>query len=68
MQLTRGDLPLFVIVYVDDITILGKSLQAFQQLESDCSACYEMSDLGEIKSYLGICIMWDRKLRALAGA
>jgi hypothetical protein len=50
----EGDGPLFVILYVDDITILGASLQAVQQLKSDLSACYEMSDLGEIESYLGI--------------
>jgi hypothetical protein len=50
----EGDGPLFVILYVDDITILGASLQAVQRLKSDLSACYEMSDLGEIESYLGI--------------
>jgi hypothetical protein len=44
---------------------LGKSLQAVQQLRSDLSACYEMSDLGEIESYLGVCIMHDRKLKRL---
>jgi hypothetical protein len=61
----EGDGPLFIIVYVDDITILGKSLQAVQRLKSDLSACYEMSDLGEIESYLGICIMCDRTLKRL---
>jgi hypothetical protein len=61
----EGDGPLFVIVYVNDITILGKSLQAVQRLKSDLSARYEMSDLGEIKSYLGVCIMHDRKLKCL---
>jgi hypothetical protein len=61
----EGDGPLFVIVYVDDITILGKSLQAVQRLKSDLSACYEMSDLGEIESYFGVRIMRDRKLKRL---
>jgi hypothetical protein len=61
----EGDGPLFIIVYVNDITILGKSLQAVQRLKSDLSACYEMSDLGEIESYLGICITCDRKLKRL---
>ena len=48
----EGDGPLFVILYVDDITILGASLQTVQQLESDLSAHYKISDLREIKSYL----------------
>ena len=61
----EGDGPLFVIVYVDDMTILGKSLQAVQRLKSDLSAIYEMTDLGEIKSYLGICIVRDRSLKCL---
>jgi hypothetical protein len=61
----EGDGPLFVIIYVDDITILGKSLQAVQQLKSDLSAHYEMSDLGEIESYLGVRITHDRTLKHL---
>jgi hypothetical protein len=61
----EGDGPLFVIIYVDDITILGKSLQAVQRLKSDLSACYEMSDLGEIESYLGVRITHDRTLKRL---
>jgi hypothetical protein len=52
----EGDGPLFVILYVDDITILGASLQAVQRLKSDLSTRYKMSDLREIESYLGICV------------
>ena len=61
----EGDDPLFVIVYVDDITILGASLEAVKLLKTDLSKRYEMSDLGEITSYLGICITRDRSLRRL---
>jgi hypothetical protein len=61
----EGDCPLFVILYVDDITILGASLQAVQRLKSDLSTRYEMSDLGEIESYLGICIMCDHSHKRL---
>ena len=61
----EGDLPLFVIVYIDDITILGASLEAVKLLKSDLSKRYEMSDLREITSYLGICITWDHSLRRL---
>jgi hypothetical protein len=61
----EGDGPLFVILYVDDITILGASLQAVQRLKSDLSTCYEMSDLREIESYLGIHITCDRSHKRL---
>jgi hypothetical protein len=46
----EGDSPLFINLYVDDITILGRSLQAVQRLQSD---------LKEIESYLGIHITCD---------
>jgi hypothetical protein len=61
----EGDGPLFIILYVDDITILGASLQAVQRLKSDLSTCYEMSDLGEIESYLGIHITCNRSHKRL---
>jgi hypothetical protein len=62
----EGDGPLFVIIYVDDITILGSSLQAVQRFKSDLSTRrYEMSDLGEIESYLGVCIIRNRSAKRL---
>src|SRR6202453_1666816 len=61
----EGDAPLFVIVYVDDITIMGASLDAIKRLKSDLSERFEMTDLGEIKSYLGMHITRDRSLKRL---
>ena len=61
----EGDVPLFIIVYIDDITILGVSLEAVKLLKSDLSKCYEMSDLREIMSYLRIRITRDHSLRCL---
>jgi hypothetical protein len=49
MSSTRGG-PLFVIVYVDDITILGKSLQAVQRLKSDLSDLSTLSDSMDIQT------------------
>ena len=43
----RGD-ALFVILYVDDITILGSSLDKIKDLKESLSSRYEMTDLGEI--------------------
>jgi hypothetical protein len=59
------DGPLFVILYVDDITMLGQSLKAIKQLKADLAKRYEITDLGEIKSYLGIRITRDRPKRCL---
>ena len=50
----EGDGPLIIILYVDDITILGASLEAVKHLKANLAKRYEMSDLGEIESYLGV--------------
>jgi len=61
----EGDGPLIVILYVDDITILGASLEAVKRLKANLAKRYEMSDLGEIESYLGVHITRDRPNRCL---
>ena len=61
----EGDGPLIVILYVDDITILGASLEAVKCLKANLAKRYEMSDLGEIESYLGVRITRDRPNRCL---
>jgi len=54
MHQREGDGPLYVILYIDDITILGASLQAVKKLKNNLAKHYEISDLGEIELYLGI--------------
>ncbi len=44
----------YFVQYVDDITILGASLEAVKHLKANLAKRYEMSDLGEIESYLGV--------------
>ena len=39
---------------------MGTSLEAVKQLKDDLKKHYEMSDLGEIESYLEIHITWNR--------
>ena len=58
-QQCKGDGPLIVILYIDDIAIMGSSLKSVKQLKSDLAKHYEITDLGEISSYLGIRIMCD---------
>src|SRR5712671_6258409 len=50
----QGDGPLIVILYVDDITILGSSIAAVDCLKAQIAKQYEVTDLGEIESYLGV--------------
>jgi hypothetical protein len=57
----EGDALLFVIVYVKDITILGVPLDTIKCLKSDLFEC-EMTDLGKIKSYLGMHITHNHSL------
>jgi transposase InsO family protein len=61
----EGDGPLFVILYVDDITILGASSEAVKRLKSDLAKRYEITDLGEIASYLGVRITRDRSRKRI---
>ena len=50
-----------IILYVDDITLLGTSLDGIERTKKQLSERYEMTDMGEIKSYLGMRIMRDRE-------
>ena len=61
----EGGDALFVILYVDDITILGSSLDKINDLKKSLSSRYEMTDLGEIQSYLGVNITRDRASRTM---
>ena len=60
-----GDGPLVIILYVDDITMLGTSLEKISRTKNALSSRYEMTDLGEIEAYLGVRIVRDRKTRLL---
>src|SRR5712672_2421580 len=60
-----GDGPIIVILYVDDITILGSSLEAVDRLKDQIAKRYEVTDLGNIESYLGIRILRDRSKKHL---
>src|SRR5712692_7010191 len=56
---------LIVIIYVDDIRIMGSSLEDVKQHKEKLSLCYEMSDLGEIQSYLGMQICRDHAKKCI---
>src|SRR5258707_2720659 len=54
-----GNSLLIIVLYVDAITIMGSSLEDVKQLKEKLSLRYEMSDLGEIQSYLRMRICRD---------
>jgi hypothetical protein len=56
---------LIIILYVNDITILGNNLKNINKLKTTLSNRYEMTDLGEIDSYLGVQIKHDRSTKRL---
>lgn len=57
--LREGVDSVIVILYVDDTTILGSSIKKINAPKSSLSSQYEMTDLGEIQSYLGVNITRD---------
>ena len=61
----RGDGLLIIILYIDNITMMGPSLRDIKQLKSNLTKCYEITDLGEISSYLGIHITHDHSTKCL---
>src|SRR5258708_33441229 len=58
-----GNSLLIVVLYVDNITIMGSLLENVKQLKEKLSLHYEMSDLREIQSYLGMQICQDHSKR-----
>ena len=54
-----------IILYVDDITLLGTSLEGIECTKKQLSDRYEMTDMGEIKSYLGMRIVRDQGNRCI---
>ena len=45
---------LFVLVYVDDVIIIGNSKPAIHQLITDLNATFSLKDLGQLHYFLGI--------------
>ena len=56
---TRGDVEILV-VYVDDLTMMGNSLELINQTKEALKGSFKLKDLGELKLYLGIRVTRDR--------
>jgi hypothetical protein len=61
----EGEGIVIIILYVDDITLLGDKNKEISRIKSTLSSRFEMTDLGEIDSYLGVHITRDRSIKRL---
>lgn len=50
----KGDVKIFILVYVDDIIVASSSPAATQALLADLQKEFALKDLGDIQYFLGI--------------
>ena len=55
-----GSMIVFLVLYVDDILLIGNDVPTLQQVKSWLGKCFSMKDLGEAAYILGIRIYRDR--------
>ncbi|KAK8715744.1 hypothetical protein V6N13_043070 [Hibiscus sabdariffa] len=60
-----GSIVSFLILYVDDILIIGNDIPTLQSVKAWLSSCFSMKDLGETVYILGVKIYRDRSRRLL---
>ena len=66
MSRQGGDSITILIVYVDDITLMGDSIEQIHLTKKKLADLFELTDLGEISFYLGLRITRDRKTRSIS--
>ena len=60
-----GSMIVFLVLYVDDILLIGSDVPSLQQVKSWLGKCFSMKDLGEAAYILGIRIYRDRSQKLL---
>ncbi|KAG8485844.1 hypothetical protein CXB51_019240 [Gossypium anomalum] len=55
----------FLVLYVDDILIMGNDIPTLQSIKTWLGSCFSMKDLGEATYILGVKIYRDRSRRLL---
>ncbi|KAL0409122.1 UNVERIFIED_CONTAM: Retrovirus-related Pol polyprotein from transposon TNT 1-94 [Sesamum radiatum] len=56
-----SDIPVFLVLYVDDMLIASSSISLIVELQNNLSKNFEMKDLGDAKKILGMSIDRNRK-------
>nr|GEW01261.1 retrotransposon protein, putative, Ty1-copia subclass [Tanacetum cinerariifolium] len=64
-QKASGSNVTFLILYVDDIIIMGNHIPSLQSVKTYLGKCFAMKDLGEASFILGIKIYRDRSSRLI---
>ncbi|CAI7796838.1 unnamed protein product [Closterium sp. NIES-53] len=63
---TDTSLPLFyILVYVEDLVFATGDIEALTLVKSELQKRHTCTDLGELRSYLGLQITWDRARRTI---
>ena len=60
-----GSMIVFLVLYVDDILLIGNDVPTLQQVKTWLGKCFSMKDLGEAAYILGIRIYRDRSQKLL---
>ena len=60
-----GSAIVFLVLYVDDILLIGNDIPILQNVKSWLGNCFSMKDLGEVAYILGIKIYRDRSKRLI---
>nr|GEX54398.1 hypothetical protein [Tanacetum cinerariifolium] len=60
-----GSNVIFLILYVDDIILMGNHIPSLQEVKTYLGKCFSMKDLGEATFILGIKIYRDRSRRLI---
>ena len=60
-----GSIVVFLVLYVDDILLIGNDIPTLQTVKSWLGKCFSMKDLGEASYVLGIKIYRDRSRKLL---
>ena len=56
---TSGTVVVFLILYVDDILLIGNGIPTLAKVKQWLGKCFTMKDLGEVETILGIKIYRD---------
>ena len=62
---SNGNVVVFLVLYVDDILLIGNDVGTFSSVKVWLSAQFDMKDLGEASHILGIKLLRDRQKRIL---
>ena len=55
-----GSVVTFLVLYVDDILLIGNDIPTLEEVKSWLGKCFKMKDLGQAACILGIKIYRDR--------